>query len=170
MRVPVRPLHRDPAYMSRPASQLDLEKCVQAATTCACFNFRKASRAVTQLFDNALQPTGLRSTQLVILIAAAVFDALAVSRMAKELVMDRSTLTRNLRPLERRGLVRLTPGKDVRTRLVELTPAGRVALAEALPHWESAQQRFQQRLGHARWEELLASLGATVHVAAGKSS
>lgn len=156
--------------MFPPESQVNLEKCVQAATSCACFNFRKASRAVTQLFDTALQPTGLRSTQLVILIAAAVFESLAVSRLAKELVMDRSTLTRNLRPLERRGLVRLVSGADVRTRLVELTPAGRVALAAALPYWESAQVRFQEQLGQSRWESLLQSLNATVQIAAGKTS
>jgi DNA-binding MarR family transcriptional regulator len=154
--------------MSPPDPQIDLEKCVGAATTCACFNFRKASRAVTQLFDDALQPTGLRSTQLVILIAAAVFDSLAVSRLARELVMDRSTLTRNLRPLERRGLLRLAPGKDVRTRLVVLTPAGREALVRALPVWEKTQHRFQEQLGHGRWKELLASLNATVQVAIGK--
>ena len=151
--------------MSPSKPSLDLAKCAEAATNCACFNFRKASRAVTQLFDDALQPTGLRSTQLVILIAAAVFDSAAVSRLARELVMDRSTLTRNLRPLERRGLLELVPGKDVRTRLVVLTPSGKQQLAEALPIWEAAQQRFQEQLGQARWEQLQQSLAATVQVA-----
>lgn len=147
---------------------LDVKKCVEAATTCACFNFRKASRAVTQLFDEALQPTGLRSTQLVILIAAAVFDVPSVSRLARELVMDRSTLTRNLRPLERRRLLTLVTGKDVRSRLVVLTPAGREALAKALPVWEDAQQRFQDQIGAKRWGHLLESLTITVQVAIGK--
>lgn len=156
------------ASMSQPTPPLDVSKCAEAAATCACFHFRKASRAVTQLFDDALQHTGLRSTQLVILIAAAVYESLSVSRLAKELVMDRSTLTRNLRPLERRGLLQLVPGKDVRTRLVALTPAGRDALAGALPAWESAQQEFQGQLGPARWTHLLESLMVTVHVAVGK--
>jgi DNA-binding MarR family transcriptional regulator len=151
--------------MSQCSPPLDLQKCIEAATNCACFNFRKASRAVTQLFDDALQPTGLRSTQLVILIAAAVFEGVSVSRLAKELVMDRSTLTRNLRPLERRGLILLESGKDERTRLVRLTPAGQTNLAAALPVWERAQLQFQEKLGDERWKQLLASLGATVEVA-----
>lgn len=153
--------------MSERSPQLDLQKCVEAANHCACFNFRKASRAVTQLFDDALQPTGLRSTQLVILIAAAVFDAVSVSRLARELVMDRSTLTRNLRPLERRGLIALAPGKDERTRLVALTSAGKKQLSAALPVWEQAQTRFQEKLGAARWKSLLQGLTATVDAALG---
>jgi hypothetical protein len=74
------------------APALDLELCAQAAASCACFNFRKASRAVTQRFDELLQPTGLRSTQLVVLIAVAVSDSPGVATLARALVMDRSTL------------------------------------------------------------------------------
>jgi hypothetical protein len=87
--------------------ELDLEACAQAAAVCACFNFRKASRAVTQHFDEQLQPTGLRSTQLVILLAVAVYESSGMAELARALVMDRSTLTRNLRPLINQGLLTL---------------------------------------------------------------
>src|SRR5690606_5138065 len=89
-------------------SPIDLEKCVEIAATCACFNFRKVSRTVTQLFDQVLAPLGLRSTQLVILVAAQVFGPVGMTQLARELLMDRSTITRNLRPLVAMGLLKLT--------------------------------------------------------------
>ena len=95
-----------------------------ALDVCACFNFRKASRAVTQLYDEALQPSGLRATQLVILLSAAVNPGLGISKLARELVMDASTLNRNLKPLEKRGLISVDDSKDGRRRLVSLTAKG----------------------------------------------
>jgi DNA-binding MarR family transcriptional regulator len=145
-----------------PEAQIDRAKIAEAAATCACFNFRKASRAVTSFFDAKLQPSGLRSTQLVILIAVALSEAAALAQLARLLVMERSTLTRNLRPLEKQGLLRVVSGSDRRTRLVELTPEGRSALAGALPLWEEAQGRFVHQLGTDRWNSLLSNLTATV--------
>lgn len=144
--------------MARRSTDLDLEECALAAASCACFNLRKASRAVTQLFDEVLQPTGLRSTQLVILLAAALFERASVSQLARELVMDRSTLTRNLRPLIAAGLLELSAGKDGREKQVELTAKGRKSLVKALPVWAGAQQAFVDHVGAARWEELHAGL------------
>lgn len=144
--------------MSGRLTELDLERCAQAAANCACFNLRKASRAVTQLFDEVLQPTGLRSTQLVILLAAALFERASVSHLARELVMDRSTLTRNLRPLISAGLLDLSAGKDAREKQVNLTAEGRKSLAKALPIWAAAQQRFVDHVGASRWQELHAGL------------
>jgi DNA-binding MarR family transcriptional regulator len=144
------------------APELDLELCANAAASCACFNFRKASRAVTQQFDELLQPTGLRSTQLVVLIAVAVSDSPGVAALARELVMDRSTLTRNLRPLVKQGLLKVRLGKDRRTRLVDMTPHGREVLGAALPVWADAQDRFVSQLGSDRWQELLSLLSTTV--------
>ena len=137
-------------------------KIAQAAATCACFNFRKASRAVTQLFDETLQPVGLRSTQLVILIATHLLKSASVARLAKELVVERSTLTRNLMPLEKQKLVKIVPGDDKRTRLVTLTPKGLSLLDDAMPLWEQAQKQFVERLGVPRWDRMLGDLSTAV--------
>jgi DNA-binding MarR family transcriptional regulator len=147
---------------SQPIPVLNVDLCARAAVSCACFNFRKASRAVTQQFDELLQSTGLRSTQLVVLIAVAVSESPGVASLARDLVMDRSTLTRNLRPLVKQGLVKVRLGKDRRTRVVEMTPRGSDVLAEALPVWEDAQNRFVAQLGEDRWQELLSLLSMTV--------
>jgi DNA-binding MarR family transcriptional regulator len=148
--------------VSKRNSTLDLDLCAHASRHCACFNFRKASRAVTQQFDESLQSTGLRSTQFVLMIAVAVSESAGVAALARELVMDRSTLTRNLRPLVRMGLLDVRLGQDRRTRVVELTPTGKDTLVAALPVWADAQRRFTERLGDDRWENLLALLSATV--------
>ncbi len=148
--------------MHERSDDLDLDKCAAAVKSCACFNFRKASRAVTQLFDETLQPAGLRSTQLVILLAVAVNDRRNSAQLARELVMDRSTLVRNLRPLLRRGLLKMTPGQDRRTRIISLTKRGRESVAKSIPLWEEAQAKFVEQIGSQRWRRLLNELPKTV--------
>jgi DNA-binding MarR family transcriptional regulator len=140
------------------------ELYAEAARTCACFNFRKASRVVTQLFDEALQPSGLRSTQLVILIAIQLQRQVGLVALARDLVLDRSTLTRNLQPLIAQGLVAKV-GENVRHKLVCLTDAGRKRLKEAVPLWAAAQNRFVSRLGEKRWQTMLADLDASLAAA-----
>src|SRR5215475_8470111 len=84
------------------------DKYADMVANCACFNLRKASRTVTQLFDQILAPCGLRSTQLTILLAAKVLGPCGLARLARELVMDRSTITRNLLPLVKAGYLKVT--------------------------------------------------------------
>lgn len=151
--------------VGRDSGQFTKEQCAAAAASCACFNFRKAARAVTQFFDETLQPCGLRSTQLVILLATYLYESASVAQLARELVVDRSTLTRNLKPLEKQNLVRVITGTDRRTRLVELTPEGEAALLKAVPLWEKAQTQFVSRLGETRWRDMLANLSAAVDLA-----
>jgi len=129
-----------------------------AARDCACFNLRKAARAVTQMYETALAPSGVHATQFSVLVALAVADGAPLSRVAEALVMDRTTLTRNLRPLERRGWVRSEAGADRRERNLGLTRSGRAALERALPLWQQAQADLQERLGDARWARLPADL------------
>jgi DNA-binding MarR family transcriptional regulator len=145
--------------MARKTVELDRDQCAEIARTCACFNFRKASRSVTQMFDQALAPTGLRSTQLVILIAAYVLEC-GAAQLARELIMDRSTLARNLRPLAQQGLLRLATARG-RSRVVELTPRGKFALLKAIPYWEKAQGALAQRLGD-RLPKMFEDLSAVV--------
>jgi DNA-binding MarR family transcriptional regulator len=122
-------------------------------------NLRKATRAVTQLYDRHLRPSGLKGTQFSILAVLANTGPSRLSRLAEVLVMDRTTLSRNLEPLERDGLVSVTSGKDRRTRQVALRPRGRKALAGALPLWEAAQEQVLRELGGAgRWREILKDL------------
>lgn len=137
---------------------------------CACFNLRKAARAVTQMYEAALASTGIHATQFSVLVALAVADGAPLSRVADGLVMDRTTLTRNLRPLARRGWVRIEAGEDRRERTLGLTRSGRAALERALPLWQQAQADLQERLGDARWARLPADLQTLVAVALGATT
>jgi DNA-binding MarR family transcriptional regulator len=130
--------------------------------TCTCFTLRKATRAVTQLYDESLRPVNLRSTQFSLLGLLAHTGTMRITALADAAVMDRTTLTRNLDLLERDGLVRIRPGEDARVREVTLTPAGRDRLLAALPMWEKAQKELTEKLGAARSHRFLADLTAAI--------
>jgi DNA-binding MarR family transcriptional regulator len=138
-------------------------KCME----CTCLHLRKAARAVTQLFDEKLKPSGLRAGQFGLLAAIRLAGGVTINRLARELAMDRTTLTRNLKPLETQGLIAIEPGQDQRTRLVRLTERGHAALKNALPFWQRAQADIVKRLGDERWRALLADLSATVSLMQG---
>ena len=109
------------------------------ATTCTCLNLRKASRAVTQRYDDALLPCGVRSTQLPVLITLALTSTTTVTSLSQELLMDRTSLARLLKPLEAHGYIHVQPGDDRRTREVSLNVHGWDTVKIAIPLWESAQ-------------------------------
>ncbi len=138
---------------------------IEAPINCTCFNLRKAARAVTQAYDEALKPSGLRSTQMALLTVVESRGPSAITELAEELVMDRTTLTRNLRPLMDRGLLEVVAGADRRQRPVAITAEGRAKLAEALPLWREVQSRLADRLGHERWTGLLRGLEQVAHLA-----
>ena len=139
---------------------------VQAAVLrCTCFNLRKAARAVTQMYDEFLRPSGLRATQFSLLMLIRGMGPVRITDLAEEAVMDRTTLKRNVELLEREGLVRIEPGEDARVREVRLTPAAEERLAEALPLWRRAQARVTSELGQGRTDRLLADLSAAVATA-----
>ena len=140
------------------------EKDLSKLRGCACFNLRKSARAVTQFYDRILKPSGLRGTQFSLLAAAAMNDSMNISNLADALVMERTTLTRNLRPLERQGLVRISRGEDQRSREVTLTPEGSRRLAVALPLWNQAQGRMEEGMGRQRLRHLLGDLESTVAI------
>jgi DNA-binding MarR family transcriptional regulator len=125
---------------------------------CTSFNLRKASRAVTQFYDDALRGTGLKSTQFSLLAAASAAGTISISRLADEMAMDRTTLTRNLKPLENEGLLRVAAGADKRVRNVTVTPEGEALLDKAMPKWRKAQTRLIDKLGDERWGDLLRQL------------
>ena len=146
-------------------NELDVEKCVEMISDCACLNLRKASRAVTRIFDEALQQTGLRSTQLPVLVTLTVSGPTSVSNLADELVMDRTSLGRLLVPLASGGFIGIRPGKDRRTREVSLTTHGYEAVRGAIPLWEKAQAHVVAKLGERRWRYLHGNLTAVASLA-----
>jgi DNA-binding MarR family transcriptional regulator len=140
---------------------------INVAVNCACFNIRKAARAITSYYDSVLLPsTGLRSTHAILLMAIAMAGTPPISRLAEAMGMDRTTLARELKPLEDQGLVRIAPGGDRRTRLVQLTEAGYAKRREVIPLWEQAQAKIiAAGLGHERWSRLYDDLQEVVRLA-----
>ncbi len=98
--------------MVRQLERAELAHC----TSCACFNLRKVTRAVTQLYDELLRPAGLRVTQFSLLVAVRMAGPVGVTRLVELTVMDRTTLTRNLELLQKQGLIEVASGEDRRTR------------------------------------------------------
>ena len=125
---------------------------------CASFNFRRAARAMTALFDHALKDSGIRSTQFTILTAVAKTQPVSISKIAQILVMDATTLTRNLNLLRKQGLLTISPRGAMRQRFLHLTAAGEKALALAIPLWRKIQQRFVAQIGEDQWKALRSEL------------
>jgi DNA-binding MarR family transcriptional regulator len=124
---------------------------------CPALRARQVSRMLSRIYDEALRPSGVQMAQLSVLVAGAMFGArgASIGELAGVLVMDRTTLTRNLKPLEKAGLVRVAPSPDdARARVVLLTPAGERLLVAAHPLWEIAQARVRKVLGADRMAAL----------------
>jgi DNA-binding MarR family transcriptional regulator len=148
---------------------VDGGKLREVARACACANLRKAARVVTQLFDAALAPSGLKATQFTLLVTSRLSGEATINGLAERMAMDRTTLSRNLKPLVRKGLLEVSPGEDSRTRLVRITPEGERALNEAYPMWRTAQEEVVRALGKERYEALLGDVGQAVALAADRS-
>lgn len=114
---------------------------------CNCSALRSATRALTQAYDEVLRPSGLRMTQFSILARIGAVGPMPVSNLAGLLAMDRTTLGRNLKPLERDDLVVIEVGADRRERLISLSTAGWRALKGAMPLWKSVHTRFEEKFG-----------------------
>jgi DNA-binding MarR family transcriptional regulator len=125
---------------------------------CVCFNLRWVSRALTQFFVSELHHHGLLPTQTPILAALSARPEANMAELSDWLGMDRTTLVRNLRPLERDGLVKSTgKGRGHKVSLA-LTAKGRTALQKFLPDWQVAQKKVVKTLGQERWTEILRDL------------
>jgi DNA-binding MarR family transcriptional regulator len=130
---------------------------------CNCLALRQASRYITGVYDQVLSDAGLRVTQFSILYKLSALGPMTVNEMSAELVMDRTTLTRNLKPLERDELVVSGPSEhDRRERVITLTPAGKAKVSAVLPLWRKAQQTFEQQFGAVKARELRTLLRAVV--------
>jgi DNA-binding MarR family transcriptional regulator len=130
----------------------------QAMTAdCLCFRARRVARALTRMYDEALRPLGVQATQLTLLNAITMCGerGATMGRLSEILAMDQTTLSRNLRPLERAGLLEVGRLEtDRRVRLARLTPAGRRLVSDALPLWREAHDRVVAALGEEEALEL----------------
>jgi len=121
---------------------------------CAAFNFRRTARAVTRLYDEALQPTGIRSTQFAILVGVKKAEPIAIGELGRTLGIDPTTMTRSLRLLKNDGLLTISKRAEKRQRFVSITAKGVETLERAVPVWREMQARFENTIGPEYWREL----------------
>ncbi len=144
--------------MSDRVSKLNLADVSQVPATCMGMHVRRASRIITQVYDSALRPLGLGVNQFMLLAAVYLVESVSITQLAEELFTDQTTLTRNLKVLEKRQLVAIATGEDRRVRLVSLTAEGESILVQAFPLWEQAQAQVREHLGQQKCQTLLSLL------------
>jgi DNA-binding MarR family transcriptional regulator len=133
------------------------------AQDCNCLALRSAARHVSQFYDQFLAPIGLRTSQFSILAKLKRLGPMTINALADNMVMDRTTLGRNVLPLERDGLISIAPrASDRRAKELRLTKAGEKRLQQALAAWSQAQARFETSFGAKRAAELRTMLRAVV--------
>ena len=150
--------------MSRPAPsspELPFETTLLVRDTCLCLHVQRAARALARRFDDALRPYGLTNGQFSLLMSLNRPQPPAMGPVAALLAMDRTTLTAALKPLERRGLVEISPDlSDMRSRILALTAEGRKVLARAVPVWKSMHAEIERQMPGGDPEELRRNLRA----------
>ena len=122
---------------------------------CMCANFRRTARALTQHYETALRPLGLRATQFTILQALSLAGEVPQGQLGEMLAMDSTSLTRTLAIMIREGWIAERHGKDRRERRLRLSTDGETQLRRALPVWERVQSRLRRRFGDQTWNNLL---------------
>jgi len=137
---------------------------LSGTSACAAYQFRRTSRAVARLYDAAIAPSGIRSTQFAILTAIAKLQPVSMSRVGEILVIDPATITRSVRLLQKDGLLEIAPRGLRRQRLLTLTLKAEKALAVAVPLWREAQARFLSSLGR-KWKEFQDELEHAAEIA-----
>ena len=160
-----------PVRPDRPVGLTLMPTQFAPSTTCVCFHLRRAARAVTQTYERALAPSGLLPGQFSVLTVLHRFGPQPLSVLADLMGMDRTTLTRNLRPMERDGLVRVKAGdkQDQRIRRVALTGSGERKWQEAEPLWAQVHRAMVEGLGPEGWPALRDQLSSAI-AAAGQSA
>lgn len=133
----------------------DMSKPSIPALPCMCASFRRASRALTQRYDEAMRPLGLTGTQFTILQVLTITGEIPQGKLGEILAMDSTTLTRTLKIISRHGWIATRRGKDRRERWLRLSPAGEAEFRRAQPHWEKVQEQLHAQLGDKRWNNLM---------------
>lgn len=139
--------------------RLDPVEIAGVFESCAYTSLRKASRVATSIFDQATESLGLKSTQLAILVSAAIHGPTTIRELAEQTVMDPSSLSRALPRLEEMGLIEKAVGESKRSRVVTVTDAGYAKINEAVPIWQSVHAQMLKAVGPGEHEQLLNLLG-----------
>jgi DNA-binding MarR family transcriptional regulator len=151
-------------HMQKPPASAPNAAALEPAA-CNCLAIRQAARQVTQLYERHLAGVGLTASQYSILAKLSRLGPLSINALAGEMVMDRTTTGRAIQPLMRDKLVAVEAGRDARTRLVRVTPAGAKRLKAATGCWREAQREFERAYGSAESAGLRAALTRVVAVA-----
>src|SRR6478752_8963266 len=133
-------------------------------TECACFDLRRTTRAVSRMYDDFLRDAGLNITQFSLLRLICTEKALSILTLGRYMVMERTSITRALAPLERDGLINSRPGADKRIRMVSVTNKGRKLIEEAEPKWRQAQEALMETVGENRWHAMCTLLRDTTRM------
>ncbi len=139
-------------------SRYEILKC----TECTNFNLKKATRVIQNMFDDAFKPVGLEGTQYTVLGHVFVFGPISLTKLADLMHVDRTTLARNLAPLEKRDLVDIKQGSDRRAKFINITSKGKEVLSEALPLWKKTQEKIKTALGFENWDSMISNLTGLV--------
>jgi DNA-binding MarR family transcriptional regulator len=134
-----------------------------AVLPCACANLRRAARAVTRLYNQALRPNGIEITQFTLLMALNLTGETSQGALGELLALDSTTLTRTLRLTKKKHWIQIREGADRRQRLLSLTAAGRDKLRSAMPHWAQAQTILEEAMGREAFGRLG---GLSAHITA----
>jgi len=140
----------------------ELKRMIDEEEVCVCFNLRKAARVITQIYDDVMRPLGYRATQMTLLGVISRHEAMTVKVLAGFIDSDPTTLLRNLRLLEKDGLVHFQAGEDRRERKVSLTEKGLQVLGRAYPLWKKTQTRITDLVGKGRLNQLLKDLSVAL--------
>ncbi len=134
------------------------ELSIRTGNACVGFNLRKTSRLLMRLYDQAFKPIGLKGTQFSLLMAVAGYKDATIGELSQPLCMERSTLSRNIAVLQKKGLVTIEEGEDRRQQRIRITDSGVSVLQEALPLWQGVQESLAGELGEERITNLLKDL------------
>ena len=133
-------------------------------TECACFDLRRTARAVSRMYDDFLRDAGLNITQFSLLRLICVEKDLSISTLGRYMVMDRTSITRALAPLERDRLIYSRAGADKRIRIISVTNKGRKLVESAEPKWRQAQEALMDTIGEDRWRAMSTVLRDTTRM------
>jgi DNA-binding MarR family transcriptional regulator len=142
----------------------DMSRYLEIGRTCACGSLRRASRLITQVYDNFLQPSGLKITQFIMLMSVKILGPITITKLAQKLLMDRTTCTRNLKSLQEKNLINFEQSEDRRMKKTVLTDQGNEILEQAIPLWEKAQNFLLGKVGENQMASLVKDLSRMVYI------
>ncbi|MDD2621344.1 MAG: MarR family winged helix-turn-helix transcriptional regulator [Syntrophomonadaceae bacterium] len=139
-------------------NKIDPQRAMEVGNSCLCNNLRRCARLATQIYEEALRPLGLKVTQFSLLMSLTYYGDISINRLARVMGMDRTTLSRNMRVLQKRGLIAVDRGNDRREQILSLSNEGREILNQALPIWEEVQAKMAELLNLERMENVVLTL------------